>query len=65
MEIEHIVNCNQIDINLLRIPLANYCPLKKCRVGKNLRLKISEVMTEKSINTFTLPIGLNQKARLV
>lgn len=50
---EHIVNCNQIEINLLRIPSASYCPLKKCRVVKNLRLNISEVTTEKTFNTFT------------
>lgn len=62
---EHIVNCKQIDINLLKNPSTNYCPLKKCRVGKNLRLNIKEVKTEKSINSFTLPIGVNQRARLV
>lgn len=62
---EHNFNCNQIDINLERIPSANYCPLKKCRVGKNLRLNISEVKLDKPINTFTLSIGANQRARLM
>lgn len=64
MEMECIINCNQIDINLLRMFSTNYCPPKKCRVRKNLWLNISKVRIEKSINTFTLLMGVNQKVRL-
>lgn len=62
METEHIVNCNQIDISLLRIPSANFCPLKRC-IWKER--EIEHQKTEKCIHTFTLLIGVNQRARLV